>query len=185
MIVSQDAETIFNIFLHITILFGFLTSFFFIYIRKIQEETIQNLLEENINTKVSELLTRSNDLVGKITNPSDLIKWKELHELSSKLVEQTKGKLPEIEANNKKIMWYGIGITFMFFVMTCTAALVLHLQGKHINVIHILVENIVVFAFVGTIELIFFQTVARKYIPVMPDTVAATVLERLKHHVTN
>ena len=53
----------------------------------------------------------------------------------------------------------------------------------NINISHILIMNLIIFSITGIIEFLFFNFVASKYIPVTPDTISNTALERLKYNI--
>ena len=58
---------------------------------------------------------------------------------------------------------------------------ILFFTKKHnIEVKHILLENIIIFSFIGFIEYMFFANIAAKYIPVTPDILTTTALDRIK-----
>jgi len=42
--------------------------------------------------------------------------------------------------------------------------------------------NIIIFSITGLIEYFFFMNVASKYVPVMPNEITDTMLERIKHN---
>jgi hypothetical protein len=47
----------------------------------------------------------------------------------------------------------------------------------------ILKENFIIFVCVGIIEFLFFNYIASKYVPVTPDFVATSILERIKLNI--
>jgi hypothetical protein len=55
------------------------------------------------------------------------------------------------------------------------------MKGKNIDTIKIIIENAIVFSFVGGIEFLFFTKIASKYVPVTPDMLSDTILERVKY----
>ena len=43
--------------------------------------------------------------------------------------------------------------------------------------------NVIIFSITGIIEYLFFMNVASKYIPVTPDIISNTMLERVKQNI--
>ena len=54
-----------------------------------------------------------------------------------------------------------------------------------IHIGHILLINFIIFSITGLIEYFFFTKVASKYVPVMPNEISDTMLERIKHNIDN
>ena len=45
--------------------------------------------------------------------------------------------------------------------------------------------NLIIFSITGLIEYLFFANVASKYVPVTPDVISKTMLERAKYNIDN
>jgi len=187
MITTKEANYIINITLHVLILFTFLTIFFFVYASKLAKKTINKSLTSIVNDKTKDFLNEIDKWDEKL-NPNTYpnIKWKEINELSQKLKESSQSENPKIVKNNYNLKLLSIamiaGLLLLFIGLYLYYRFFLNLD---VNLGHIFIENIVIFAFVGAIEAYFFMNIASKYIPTTPDFVETTILERIKNNIKN
>ena len=185
MITTEEANYIVNITLHVLILFTFLTIFFFVYASKLAKKSINKSLTSIVNDETKEFLNEIDEWDKKLDpNIYPSINWEEAYKLSQKLKESSQDENPEIVKNNYKLKLFGIamiaGLLLLFIGLYLYYRFFLNLD---VNLGHIFIENIVIFAFIGAIEAYFFINIASKYIPVTPDFVATTVLERIKNNI--
>lgn len=186
MVSQAQADYSLNMGLHVFILFTFLTIFFFAYISKISKKTIQGALDDVIDKQIGNFMTQVDNWDNKLNPDMQHIKWKEVDKLAQKIIDNAKGDLPEIKENNKRLLinsmvmigsllllLIGMYVYFRFF------------KGYDVHVRQIFMENLVIFAFIGLIEFEFFTHIASKYIPVTPDFVTTTILERIKERVSH
>ena len=102
------------------------------------------------------------------------------------LIDKAQYELPEIVANNKKLKWYSFYmIAFLFVVLLGIICYYKFYKKVDINLKYILVENLIFFIFIGIIEALFFIKIAAKYIPVTPDFVSTTLLDRIKYNINS
>ena len=108
------------------------------------------------------------------------INWQMIRYLSATLKNRYTGSAQQVEDNNRSLM----NNTLCFVLMFATGLLmvVLYLAYKRFNLRlrFILLENILIFTLVGMIEIYFFQEIASKYVPILPDAAAQAVLDRIK-----
>jgi magnesium-transporting ATPase (P-type) len=88
---------------------------------------------------------------------------------------------PNIEAHNnwlKNFMIFSLVSSFAVIIVSCV---ILYFScGKKINFFYILLENIIIFIFVGIFEAFFFLNIGSKYIPVPPSFIINTIYSDLK-----
>lgn len=182
MVTQSEANYSLNIGIHVFILFTFLTVFFFVFASNLAKKSINNSLSTIIDDKTGELLNELDKWDKKIkpdTYPN--IKWDEVNKLASKIVINSENELPEILKHNTRLKWIGIVMIISLLVFLIGMYLYYRFVLKlDVHLGYILIENIIIFAFIGAIEAYFFLNIASKYIPVTPDFVATTVLERIK-----
>jgi hypothetical protein len=187
MVTQSEASYAINISLHVFILFTFLTVFFFAFISKLSKKSINDALGGIIDKQVGNLLTNVDTWDKKIapkTYPN--IKWAEVNKLATKIEANAQGELPEIVANNKKLKIIGWMMIGGLLLLLIGMYVYFRFVKKYdVNIGHIFAGNAIIFAFIGIIEFLFFTKIASKYIPVTPDFVATTLLERIKYHVSH
>ena len=181
MVSLEQANYSINISLHVFILFTFLTVFFFAFISKVSKKSIKDAFGDIINKQVGNVLTKIDDLDQKLSSKLPTINWKNVNDIAVKIEENAQGDLPEIKKNNSRLLLIGIAIIVTLFLLVCGLFAYFKLYKKYdISIWHIIGENIVIFIFIGLVEFLFFTKIATKYIPVTPDFVAISILERVK-----
>ncbi len=110
--------------------------------------------------------------------------WNELGREAKRMVANNQGVDPGVQKHDRKVRWTAIIITIVLFLLLIGVILYFKFYRKYdINLKNILIENVIVFSFVGMIEFFFFTRIAAKYVPVNPGFVGYTVTERLKNNV--
>ena len=183
MVTQSEANYSFNIGLHVLILFTFLTVFFFTYVSKISKENINNALKSIVKIETRKFLDEINKW-DKIFNFRSTINWDEADKIANKFVKNSQNELPEITKNNTRLLWVGIiMIVSLFLLLSSMYFYYRYVLKLDINLGRIFGENIVIFSIIGIIEFIFFSQIASKYIPVTPDFVSKSVLDRIKYSI--
>ena len=178
MVTSVQVNFALNVTLHVLILFSFLTLLFFLFISHVEEKSVDDALQGAIGGQTDQFLTALDNAAGKN------IDWDEVGILAKKIQKDAQGKLPSITENNEKLRNTSIiAISVLFVVFCATFVYFSFVRKVELNMRRILVENIIIFSFVGLIEYFFFTNVAAKYVPVTPDVLTATILERLKYRL--
>lgn len=171
-----------NLLLHVFILFLFLTVFFFIYISKVERKNITDNLTNLINNQTRKTLSEIDKWDKKI--PGANIDWKKVNKIAQDMIDQHQGTEKSIITHNRKVFWVSIGVLVALFL--CLVGIVLYYKYyKHyyINLQGILGENLIIFALIGVIEILFFIFIARKYIPITPDVAGVTVIKAVKRNI--
>lgn len=182
MISEHSINLSIDIALHVLILFTFLTIFFFVYITKLEKQSINDItssvIEEKTNTFLDQL-----DNWNKKLQVGD-IDWKKLDKITENLKQNYTQEAPAITQNNNRLLRNSIIIIVVIFVVLNGVILYLNLFTTYkIHMMHIVITNIIIFSITGAIEYLFFMNVASKYIPVTPDYTANTVLDRVKYNI--
>ena len=180
MVTTQQANYSLNISLHVMILFSFLTIFFFAYISHLEQKTVNDELTNAINSQVDNVLNNIEKYVPSVIN----IDCKTLDDIAIKMQKDAAGEAPDVKRNHRKLLIIGICIIVGLFVLFCSLYVYFGVhKGMNINWKRIVGENLIVFGFVGIIEYLFFTKIAMKYIPVTPDLLSKTILDRVKYRL--
>ena len=175
MVTVQRANYSLNISLHVLILFTFLTIFFFTFISHLEQKSVNSALKSAITEQVGHLLTSIS------TFAQNNINWVNVYNVAEKIQKDSQGELQSVKQNHKRLLYTGLGM-IGFLILVFTGLLIYYRsQGIKIGIKKIFLENALVFSFVGLIEFLFFTKVASKYIPVTPDVLSKTILERVKY----
>lgn len=167
-----------NIAIHIFILFAFLSTFFILYVSKLEKSNMESEFKTLINNY---LTTGYNNL-----SSAQKINF---HQIVSSipienLIQLNSTPDPAVTVNNSWLFSMIITINiFIFLFITLGISLLYFSCNKCIPLGKILLENLIIFAFVGTVEFLFFKNVAIKYIPAPPSLLLNSVIESLKNAV--
>ena len=153
------------------------------YISKLEKQTLDDTVSNTVGNNTTTFLNN----LDQISKKYDVnINWDKINNIADKLIQNSKGEVPEIKKNNDRLFrgsMIAIGTCFILFIV-----LVLFLKyylKYDIHIGHILLMNIIIFSITGLIEYLFFVNVASKYIPITPDVISNTMLERIKYNINN
>ncbi len=183
MIKESTIEFNLDIAIHVLILFTFLTIFFFTYISKLEKENLDNITSDMITKNTKNLLDNIN-LYSKEYKYN--VDWKAINNKANELLAVQDKTQQNINNNNDLLLRNSIiTIIVLFFIITIVILYIKFVLKININISHILIMNLIIFSLTGLIEFLFFTFVASKYIPVTPDTVSNTVLDRIKYNIND
>jgi hypothetical protein len=177
---NSNIEYGINISLHILILITFLTVFFFSYISKLTEKQLKKELNSTIEKQTTHIL----DKFDKLTSSNVPIDWKMVDEEADKIIQKYNEKIPEIIKNNKKVFKTSMySIAFLCILFIGSVIYFKYYKKYNIDLSHIITENVILFSFIGVLEYLFFSKIASKYVPITPDFIQNTILDRIKYIV--
>lgn len=185
MISQSQANYGINVGLHICILFTFLTIFFFMYITKMTQASLNSSLNNMIENQANNIFTQiDNFTIDFLPELNKNMKWNEIDKTADKLIEKSYEPEIEIQKNNDDLIRMAkIAIISFIIVIICVVLYFKYVKKYDIHIGEIIMENIIIFTFIGIIEFWFFTNVGSKYIPVTPDVVSTTLTERIKHNI--
>ena len=170
-----------DIVIHILILFTFLTVFFFAYVSKLEKQSLDNTVTKTINDNTYNFLNE----FDQISNKYDVkVDWNIVNNIADNLIKNSQGEVPEIKKNNDRLFkgsMIAISIGFILFIISIIV--LKYFLNYEIHIGHIILMNVIIFSITGLIEYLFFMNVASKYIPVTPDVISNTMLERVKKNI--
>lgn len=172
---------IINCLLHIFILFLFLTLFFFIYIKNVEDNNYAKIVNIYGNS-LDKYLNSLNDnekqgfcfILNK--NPIDL----------NKIIKNNKSPNEYVLMNNKWLKRICIIIlSTLLFIIFLIIFIMNFIYKKSVNIFEILLENLIVSIIVGTIEVGFFIFVAQNYVVTTPATIGDSIINDLEKNLNN
>lgn len=164
-----------NLLCHVFILLTFLTMFFFKYITGLTESHIDVEMQSLVQEQADQLL----NFIDK-KDTQQIIRWDIIGDYADKLIKKSKNNLSFITENNKNLYDDSMCALFMMGLVIVILVAYFVFRGVNLRLKFILMENFVIFAFVGMIEIYFFMNIASKYIPVFPDDAIKSAFSRIK-----
>ena len=167
-----------NICVHVLILLTFLVMFFFKYVSNLTTDEIDRNLEIIVKEQTTTFLNSlSTSEIGQS------LKWNIVESAADALISESNRDSKQIIDNNDSL--YDDSICALLMIFLGLVILICYFMFRKIDIKlkFILMENFVIFTFVGLIEIYFFLNIASKYVPIMPDNAMTTILERLKIHL--
>lgn len=174
-----------NILVHVSFLIFILTMVFAFYTENIMTESVNNqvnnLINENFDKYIDNNIKAEDinviDTVKKVSKFADI----DLKKYTSIIKNLFKSNTTRNSQNSliKKNLY--ICSALLLFTVLLSFSISKALCSK-INLTEILLENFIIFSFVGMIELLFFKFIILKYIPVYPSHVKNILLDELKKY---
>jgi hypothetical protein len=164
-----------NVSVHVLILFTFLSVFFFMYISKVAGDAFKSEIDEIIESNLIDTL-RKNDQSGQmkqtlLNNSASLKILEDMYNQPSPLVEEHNYFM--------KVVTYGTIIAMV--LMTSVVIAVQYFScGTCIPITGIILENAIIFGFIGVVEYMFFKNVASQFVPAPPSLMVKTAISAIK-----
>jgi hypothetical protein len=155
----------YSVYLHIFLLFCFLTIFFWTVISKTEAKSLNREITNGIDQGL------------KNVHISDELFDKSEQEY---MRQYYKGKDSTVTRNNTHLLQFNIAFIVMLLIGFLASIFVRYiLCGKSINWFEVIGENIIILLLVGGIEYYFFMNIASKYVPVMPSYLPNVVKKKI------
>lgn len=169
----------FSVFLHVLLLFIFLTIFFWSVIKNTESHSLYSEIDNSINSGL------------KCVNINEFFPKTESEKIES-FIENNEKEVKNYfdgyfskedstyKRNNSQLLQFNIVIiVLLFFGLLATIFVRYLICGKTLNLGEIIGENILILIFVGAIEYYFFMNVASKYVPVKPSYMPSVVQKKI------
>ena len=176
MKIDSALSFVVNLMCHVFILVVFLTVFFFLFITKMTTEHIDSELKSLIGEQTYDLLVKLYN-----TDSDKLINWTKVETTCINLEPQYRKEMQFVTDNNNHLYNDTINFILMFGFSIFVLISYLSIRKFTLNLKFMAFENIVIFLFVGMIEIYFFLNIASKYVPVLPDEAITSVIGRLEY----
>lgn len=162
-----------DVMIHILILFTFLSLFFFMYVSKIETAAFEDEIGNNLEKSLTDILDKNR----KNVLPA-------IDKIRPALVQlQNTYSAPLLYSTEKNRLLRFTAVFIALLLLCAILSIVITLKvdcGKDSGIWHIIVENAVVFIFIGMVEYWFFTNVAIKYVPTSPSLMVDTMIETVK-----
>lgn len=155
----------YSVYLHVFLLFCFLTIFFWTVISKTEAKTLNKEIVSGV-TKGLKNVRISNQ----IFTPG----------AQKYLDRYYEGQDSTVARNNKNLLQFNIAFIVMLLIGFFACIFVRYIFcGRSINWLEVIGENIIILLLVGGIEYYFFMNIASKYVPVMPSYLPNVVKKKI------
>ena len=170
---------IINLLCHVFILVTFLTILFFMFIAPLEVQNIDDNMKSIVQPKTT-LFMQTIDA----DDTKKQINWKNVENVSNRLAQQCQDNLASITYSNQNL--YDSTICFLMIYAMLIILLVCYFMFRSVqlNLRFIVLENFVIFALVGMVEIYFFVNIASKYVPVMPSVALTAFVDRLNNNLS-
>ena len=155
----------YSVYLHVFLLFCFLTIFFWTVISKTEAKT----LNQEIVSGVTEGL-KNIHISNQIFTPST----------QKYLDRYYEGQDSTVTRNNRNLLQFNIAFIVILLIGFFASIFVRYIFcGRSINWLEVIGENLIILLLVGGIEYYFFMNIASKYVPVMPSYLPNVVKNKI------
>lgn len=178
--INQTCSFVVNVLCHVLILATFLTFFFFQVIAKLTTSHVNDELQSLVSDGTKKFMA---DMDQKDKDKN--IDWIFLSLLSSNLKIRYNSSLQSVIENNQQL--YDDTVCFLICFAVGLFLLIVYMVFKKLQLRlgFLALENLVIFFFVGMIEIYFFQEIASKYVPILPNDAMIAIVNRLKTLLQN
>ncbi len=162
---------------HGLILFSFLTTFFLMYISKIEKTAMSTQLNGFINSGIKETIADARKKHGPVVDSAlNMIPYNSLN-ANYNMPD------PYTQINNSWLTETLILTNSFIFIFVVGMVLLLKkVCGAEIDMFEIMKLNVITFTCVGIIEYLFFTKVALNYVPVLPSSMITTMMGTIKNY---
>lgn len=169
--ISDNAAFMLNMMVHSIIILCIVSGFYFFYIVKLSSDSLKKELEKIINEGTEKEFKETN-----LNEYRSFIKQDRLDELLNKYNREN---LSDKYHVNNYYLSRATAATIFFLMLTFFLIIVSVKSNckKDMRLSHIFKENGIVFFFIGIIEIGFFMTIARNYIPIKPSLLSESIKE--------
>jgi len=164
-----------NLLCHVCILLTFLTLFFFEYVSKLTTENIDGEMKSLVEAQTDQLLQYVDQ-----RDTQHQIRWDLVDTAAQALAADSNHAVRSIVEHNTQLYDQTLGTLGLLVLVIVLLSGYLVWRGVDLQFKFIVLENLIIFAFVGMIEVYFFMNIASQYVPVLPDEALRAIFARLK-----
>ena len=164
-----------DIFVHIIILLGILILFFVFIIAPLETEELSQQIKSQIDTNIPPVLKKGGE------NLHSALAEMDKNNIFDTMIEfYDRPDEANMYRNRTPILSSVIVLISLSLGFLAIWAVLSMSCRKRIPIGQILLENVILFGFIGVIEYVFFQEIAKKYIPTKPSFLIDQTLQSLK-----
>lgn len=163
---------------HVLVLFTILCCFFAFVISKVETNAFNSEMESIMSNAVREVKKNSNAALNR--HISDVMKKPDISQYVDEQIKRLK-TTPDITKTktNAGVRRLGFAIIGMLTIVLVVSILLMNNFGQEVRTLKLLIETIFAFTMIGTIEMMFFQLVAKTYVPVKPSYMKRHFMHKL------
>jgi flagellar biosynthesis/type III secretory pathway M-ring protein FliF/YscJ len=163
-----------NAVLHVLILLVIVSTFYFAFVEKLSREKFQEELEDLINTNLGPALING-DKDGALKTALQGLNM-------DHIVSYYQNKTDKAMQIQNRWLFRVVIMAILFLVVTIVLTVYILKISCHqcAPFSHILKENLLLFMFVGFVEVTFFLMIARKFVPTQPSLMMQSIVDSLK-----
>ena len=171
---KQIITTLIKLLLHITLISIFETLFYFLYVSSLENNGIENAINTFINGAITDCYNMTVEQIEVIDNVL------ESYINASEVIQ--KGNTEELvryKYNNhiSNIAWgYVSGLSGLFIILSVYT----RVRKIKINWKNVVLENFAMVILLGLYELLFFNTIVHKYLPISTEELARDAVKKLQ-----
>ena len=176
---SKNMNFFINVVLHMFILLCIISAFFFFYVSKLSSEVFKNELDDIITNHLQQSLRNAdkNNVIKNTLNNVDLNRYVSYYQNRTDRASEIQNTwLERVTLVALACLLFTIILSIVILKFSCQ-------QSTPFT--SILKENIILFLFVGVVEVSFFIFIARKYIPTKPSLMMQTIIDSVKKSFRN
>jgi len=169
--ISDNTAFMLNMMLHSIIILCIVSGFYFFYIVNLSSNALKTQLENIINEGTEK----------KIEDPDIYRRFIKKDRLDELLNKYNRENLSEKYVINNYYLSRATAAAIFFLILTFFLIVVSVKSNckKNMRLSHIFKENAIVFSFIGIIEIGFFMTIAKNYIPIKPSLLSESIKESI------
>jgi hypothetical protein len=177
---KEPFNFIINIAVHVTILFCFLSAFFILYVSNLSKEALNKEIKHNIDNSIGNLFDSLNaDEKTQIKTSLQTLPLEQLSQYYNKPHET-------VAQHNTWLFRAVIGFNVVFALSIIIAIVsVSYVCDRCVPIKEILLENSIIFAFIGIVEYLFFTKIALNWVPTKPSTIVTSFYDSIKRTLSN
>ena len=213
-LLSHSMLFVLNVFLHVTILFGFLYILYVYIIKDISSNAFKSEIGHIIDSSIKpniplidlqkykkdydykiSLLNNLNNKFGLSIDTNVLLQENNIdisaiskiidsissHTLLDSYIQEYSKPHYVTSLNNTSLLDNGLYVFIIFSVIAILMIATVKIScGLCTNVTKLIIENVLTFSLVGTVEYWFFMTYASKFIPAPPSLLVRTAIDTIK-----
>lgn len=173
---SSTSELVINCYFHFQILFLFLSILFILVISKMSKKALRHEINKTIKNNLAPIIKSQPEIVKQQLRLLPLNNLKQIY----------KQEQPYVQLNNKVLFKTIIMLNVLFLVsIVIIIAILKYNCNLSVDIKNLLINNGIVFFFVGIVEYLFFKMVASKVVPTPPSHLATVTKDDLQQVLQN
>ena len=179
--ISNQSSLLLNGFVHILILFLFLTLLYFIVISPLIEKSFNSEIENNIKPPLSKSIKKIPESVRKDISEALDVKIDDKKVIDKLIEKYSETDKIKVEHNRWVKITSITVISIIFLGLLISVIVIKNGCNKEVGIFDIVKENIITFFFIGIVEYLFFMKIASKFVPAPPSLLVNSLLDTFKN----